>query len=80
MYGRVMQGSCRKNPKEHFEKDCLVNAETLRTFLEEVKSMIKGRPLTSISNNINDMELLTPIRFLVGQSSPKVWLMYANGH
>ena len=51
-------------------KDHIVTEETLRTYLVEIENVINSRPLTSISNDPNDTESLTPNHFLLGRASP----------
>ena len=41
--------------------------EVLRTFLVEVESTLTSRALTSLSNNYNDLQVLTPNHFLTGK-------------
>ena len=43
--------------------------EVLRTFLVEVESTLNSRPLTSISDDYNDLQVLTPNHFLTGKST-----------
>ena len=51
-------------------KDRLLHEDILHTVLSETDSILNIRPLTSISDNIGDLEPLTPNHFLIGQSSP----------
>ena len=51
-------------------KDRLLHEDTLHTLLLEIESIVNSRPLTSVSDNINDLEPLTPNHFLIGRSSP----------
>ena len=51
-------------------KDQLLHEDTLHTLLLEIESIVNSRPLTSVSDNINDLEPLTPNHFLIGRSSP----------
>ena len=39
--------------------------EALPTFLTEVESIINSRPLTVTSDDINDLELITPYHLLI---------------
>ena len=41
--------------------------EVLRTFLVKVESTLNSRPLTSISDDYNDLQVLTPNHFLTGK-------------
>ena len=44
-----------------------VQGEVLSTFFVEVESMLNSRPLTSISDDYNDLQVLTPNHFLTGK-------------
>ena len=48
-----------------FHKDCL------NTFLCEVESILNGRRLTAIRDDITDLEPFTPNHLLIGSSSSK---------
>ena len=39
--------------------------EALSTFLIEVESIINSRPLTETSDDVNDLELITPYRLFI---------------
>lgn len=45
--------------------DRLLNDETLRTFLTEVEKIMNDRPLTRVSDDVNDLEALTPNHILL---------------
>ena len=47
--------------------DRLMYKEALRTFLVEVEYMLDSRPLTSVSGDYNDSQVLTPNHFLTGK-------------
>ena len=47
--------------------DRLMYEEVLRTFLVEVESTLNSRPLTSISDDYNDLQVLTLNQFLTGK-------------
>ena len=51
-------------------KDRLLHEDTLHTLLLEIESIVNSRPLTSVSDDIDDLEPLTPNPFLIGRSSP----------
>ena len=51
-------------------KDRLLHEDALHTLLLEIESIVNSRPLTSVSDDIDDLEPLTPIHFLIGRSSP----------
>ena len=50
-------------------KDRIFTDESLQTFLCEVESILNGRPLTAISDDISDFEPLTPNYLLIGEAS-----------
>lgn len=49
--------------------DQLLPEETLHTVLVEAEVIVNSRPLTGVSDDINDNETLTPNHFLIGQAS-----------
>ena len=51
-------------------KDRLFTEEVLYTTLCGVESLLNNRSLTSISDDVNDYECLTPNHFLIGEVSP----------
>ena len=50
----------------------LFTEEMLATYLTEIESVITGRPLIPTSDDVNDMEALTPNHFLLGRSNSNV--------
>ena len=50
--------------------DRLLHEEALHALLLEIESIVNSRPLTSVSENTDDLEPLTPNHILIGQSSP----------
>ena len=50
-------------------KDRIFTEDCLYTFLCEVEAVLNSRPLTAISDDINDLEPLTPNHLLIGASS-----------
>ena len=46
-------------------QNTLVNDFTLNTVFTEVESLVNSRPLTAVSEDVNDLELLTPNHFLL---------------
>ena len=50
-------------------KDQLVSDYTLMTVFTEAESLVNSRPLTHVSDDINDLEALTPNHFLLGRAS-----------
>ena len=64
-----------KITKKHLNtitRNHLFNEETLHTYLTEIKSIINGRPLTCLSDDLNDFEALTPNHFLIGTANPNL--------
>lgn len=51
-------------------KDQSVNDDGLHTVMCEVESIINGRPLTSVSDDANDLEPLTPNHLLLLKAQP----------
>ena len=52
-------------------EDRLLHEDALHMLLLETESIVNSRPLTSVSDNIDDLESLRPNHFLIGRSSPK---------
>ena len=50
-------------------KERVFTEEALHTMLLEVESTLNSRPLTSVSDDVNDFEALTPNHFLLGRPS-----------
>ena len=50
--------------------DLVLPEETLYTVLVETESILNGRPLIAVSDDLNDYEALTPNHFLIGRASP----------
>ena len=48
------------------------NEEALHTYLAETEFIINGRPLTPLSDDINNFEALTPNHFLTGTANPNL--------
>lgn len=53
-------------------KEQAVNDDCIQTIMCEVESIINGRPLTSISDDVNDLEPLTPNHLLLLKSQPSM--------
>ena len=51
-------------------KDRLLHEGALHTLFLEIESIVNSIPLTSVSDDINDLEPLTLNHFLISQSSP----------
>ena len=50
-------------------KDRPVTEECLNTFLNKVESTVNNRPLLELTDNIEDLSVLTPNHFLIGSQS-----------
>ena len=62
-----------KITKKHLNtitRNHLFNEETLHTYFTEIESIINGRPLTPLSDDINNFQALTPNQFLTGTANP----------
>ena len=53
-------------------KDRLFTEDALATFLTEVESVLNSRPLTPVSDDLEDFEALTPNHFILGRPSPNL--------
>lgn len=60
-----------RSAKQHMKKitmnACLTFEEAV-TLFSEIESIINSRPLSPLSNNPSDLQLLTPAHFLIGES------------
>ena len=64
-----------KITKKHLNtitRNHLFNKETLHTYLTEIESIINGRPLTPLSDDINHFKALMPNHFLTGTANPNL--------
>ena len=53
-------------------RDSLSAEEMLAIYLTEIESLINGRPLIPISDDVNDMDSLIPNHYLLGKNNPNV--------
>ena len=51
-------------------KDTVLDDYSLSTVFTEVENMANNRPLTTISDDVDDFEALTPNHFLIGRANP----------
>ena len=58
-----------KHSLKAITKDRIFTEDCLHTFLCEVESILNRTPLTAISDDITDLEPLTPNHLLIGSSS-----------
>ena len=58
-----------KAPLKKILKGSLLNVDEINTVLHEVSAMVNSRPLTYISEDIEDMDYLTPSKFLIGRQT-----------
>ena len=65
-----------KAPLKKILKGSLLDVDELNTVLYEVSAMINSRPLTYVSDDINDMQYITPSMFLIGRQTMYVPLSY----
>ena len=56
---KVMVKKTKKELKS-IVRDRIFAVEAFSTFLTEVESVVNNHPLTAVSDNINDLELITP--------------------
>ena len=64
-----------KLTKKHLNtitRNHLFNEEALYTYLTEIESIINGQPLTLLSDDINDFEVLMPNHFQTGTANPNI--------
>ena len=54
-------------------RDSLFAEEMLATYLTEIESLINGRRLMPISDDVNDMDALTPNHVLLGRISVSIF-------
>ena len=59
-------------------RDRLFKEEALSTYLKEVEAVVNNRPFTSISDDVTDLELLTPNHFLIGRGNLNVRFNTSN--
>ncbi|XP_046802956.1 uncharacterized protein LOC124418959 [Lucilia cuprina] len=61
--------ACVKSVKKHFYKvtEGTMMYEELYTLMTQIESVLNSRPLTPLSNDPNDFQVLTPGHFLIGE-------------
>ena len=55
-------------------RDRMLHEDALTTVLCEVESILNSRPLTEISDDVNDFEALTPNHILITRSNPNLYV------
>ena len=61
-----------KQPLKCILKNSLLTDVQLETVFSEVECIVNSRPLTAVSDDINDLEALTPNHFLLGRANPNL--------
>ena len=56
-------------------RDRIFKEESLSTYLTEVEAVLNNHPLTLISDDIKDLEPLTPNHFLIGRGNETLTLV-----
>ena len=80
--GGAMESIVRitENALKSILRDRIFTDEALSIFLTEVESIINSGPLTAASDNINDLETVTPNHLPIGKSSPNSMLCVPHEH
>ena len=61
---------CTKKTLKAILADRVVSKEVLRTALVEAEGILNSRPITHVSNDVGDIEALTPNHFLLMRANP----------
>lgn len=61
---------CTKKTLKAILADRVVSKEVLRTALVEAEGILNSRPITHVSNDVGDVEALTPNHFLLMRANP----------
>ena len=69
MPGSLWSNQSVKRALKAIVRDRLFTDEALYTFLCEVESILNNRPLTAVSDDVDDFNTLTPNHFLIGGES-----------
>ena len=68
-YTYCFRDTISRKAQKSVVQDSLFTEETLATYLTEIGCLINRRPLIPISDNVNNMEALTPNYFLLRRSN-----------
>ena len=63
--------SCKKALNAVLQNQLLTD-EVLVTAITDVESLVNSRPLTEVSSDADDLEVLTPNHFIIGRASPNI--------
>ena len=54
------------------QKHVVLTDEVLNTVMIETEALLNSRPLTAASDDVNDLNALTPFHFLIGRANPNL--------
>ncbi|KAH8419004.1 hypothetical protein KR222_010203, partial [Zaprionus bogoriensis] len=62
--------ACVKSVKKHFDKvsNGVMTFEELTTLMTQIEAILNSRPLTPLSDNPNDLQVLTSAHFILGEA------------
>ena len=58
-----------KAPLKKILKNSLLDVDEMNTVLHEVSAMVNSRPLTRVTEDVTELEYLTPSKFLIGRQT-----------
>ena len=68
-----------KTPLKKVLKDSMLNVDEVNTILQEVSAMVNSRPLTYVSEDLSDIDYLTPAKFILGRQTVHLTLDDTGG-